>query len=70
MRSFTPMKRVGGRSLSYPEGGGGGAQSFGVVFMWQLEIIAILNGGGGGNKFPLFKGGGGHNKFYPVLIKD
>ena len=24
MRSFTPMKRVGGRSFSYTEGGGGG----------------------------------------------
>ena len=35
---------------------GGGAKSFGVFFMWYLEVLAILKGGAKG--FHFLKGGG------------
>ena len=44
------MKRGGsGKCLSHAEGGG--AKSFEVVFMWYLEVLAILKGEGGAKSF-------------------
>ena len=43
------MKRWGGKSFSRAEGGG--TTIFGVVFKRQLEVLAILNGGGGAKSF-------------------
>ena len=34
---------------------GGGTKSCEVVLTWELEILAIVIGGGGRKKFPLFK---------------
>ena len=48
--------------------GGGGTNSFEVVLTRELEVSAILMGGGGGTKsLHLLKGEGGGEKFYPVL---
>ena len=33
----------------------GGTKRFRVVFTWLLEVLAILMGGGGRKKFPLFQ---------------
>ena len=50
--SFTPTKKgKGGEGFSHAEGvcvwgGGGGTQSFGIVLNWELEVLAILKGGG------------------------
>ena len=55
---FHPSKRGGGEgSLNHAEGGGG-RQSFGAVFQRKLEVLAILNGVGGG--------GGCCKKFQPA----
>ena len=45
----------GGGGGSNAEGRGGGGTSFEVVFTQELEVLAIL------------MGGGGCKKFYPVL---
>ena len=48
--------------------GGGGRESFGVVFPWKHELLAILKGGGGeAQKVSTLLKGGGREKFYPVL---
>ena len=59
-----PLRRKGGgTSLSLAEGGGGGTKTFRVVFTLQLEVLAILKAGGGGEKsFHSLKGGGGARK--------
>ena len=44
--------------------GGGGPQSFGVVFIQKLEVLAILKGEGAKCFHPLK--GGRTPKFYPV----
>ena len=31
--------------LAMLKGGGGGTKTFGVVFTWYLEVLAILKGG-------------------------
>ena len=59
------------------KGGGGsekvlamlkGGTSFWVVFMWYLEVLAILMWGGGDPKsFHSLNGGGGRERFYPAL---
>ena len=63
-----------GQVKFYPyrkEGGGGemlkgwGTKSFEVVLTQELEVLAIVMGGGR-KKFPPSKGGG-RKKFYPVL---
>ena len=46
---FYPYKRGGsGKSFSRAEvgGGGGGTKSFEVVLTWELEVLAIVMGGG------------------------
>ena len=56
----------------------GGTKSFEVVLTWELEVLAILMGGGR-KKFPPFKrgvqkvlpcleGGGGAKSFRPVIF--
>ena len=56
--------------------GGGGPNSFGVVLTWDLEVLAILEGGakcfcplkrgGGQKKFNLvLRGGGGRKRYVP-----
>ena len=64
--SFNPTKREGWTSFSFAEGGGG-VKGFGVVLTQELEVLAILNEGGGGGRFhPLKLGGGGggeHEQF-------
>ena len=67
MKSY-PLQKKGGRRKSFSHAvGGGGTQSFEVVFTWELEVLAILNWGGGALKaFSPLKGGGS-KKFYPVL---
>ena len=61
--AITPMKRGGGQtSFSHAEGVGG-TTSFGIVYTWKLEVLAILKGGGGRKKFPLFKRRGGAKHF-------
>ena len=49
-RSFTPTKK-------------GGRKCFEIVLMWELEVLAILMGGGGRLKFPPLRG---CKQFYPV----
>ena len=44
MKFYPYKKRGGGRSFSHAEGGGG-TNSFGVVIMRKLEVLAILKGG-------------------------
>ena len=50
----------------HAEGGLGNTTRFGVVLPWELEVLAILNGGRI-LTFPLFKvcGGGVREKVYP-----
>ena len=55
--------------------GGGGTNSFEAVLTWEVEVLAILMGGGRRKKFPqgVLKGGGrgAGNKFwtrdFPIL---
>ena len=50
------------------KGGGGVTQSFGVVFTWSSEVLAILKEGGVSQKcFHFIKGGGGARKVLPCL---
>ena len=53
-----PLQK-GGRgttSFSHAEGGGGGdTTSFEVVLTRELEVLAVLIGGGGRERFPPFK---------------
>ena len=44
-------------------GGEVGTTSFGVVLTWELEVLAIVRGGGGRKMFSAFKGGGGTKRF-------
>ena len=45
-----------------------GTQSFEVVLVWELEVLAIVMVGGPKGFHPLKqRGGGAHKKFYPVL---
>ena len=32
----------GGKGFSHAEGGGGRHKSFGVIFTWKLEVLAIF----------------------------
>ena len=52
-----------GKGLSHAEegGGGGGGTSFEVVLTWELEVLAILNGGT--TSFHPLKGGWGAIRF-------
>ena len=43
----------------------GGTQSFEVVLTWELEVLAIVIGGGGAKSSDPLKGR--HKMFYPVL---
>ena len=55
---FYPYKRKGEQIfvLAVLKGGGGsGTKSFEVVLTWELEILAIVIGGGERKKFPPFK---------------
>ena len=56
--SFTPTKEGGAeKRFSRAEGGGGGGwgtTSFEVVLTWELEVLAIVMGGGR-KMFPPFK---------------
>ena len=57
---------------SIPGRGGGDAKSFKAVLTWELEVLAILMGGGGGRiKFyPVSRGGGGkkfRTQFFSIL---
>ena len=56
---FYPYEKKGGGAencLAILKGWGA-TKSFGVVFMWQLEVLAKWKGGGR-TKFPIFKRGG------------
>ena len=44
----------------------GGIQSFEVVLSRELEVLAILMGGGGGGEKSFHSLKGGCEKFYPV----
>ena len=49
--SFTRTKGAGAETrFSRTEGGGGGTESFEVVLSWELEVLAIVIGGGGAHK--------------------
>ena len=50
---FYPYEKGGGGTKNVS--GGEGAQSFEVVFTWELEVLAILKGDR--KNFPLFKRG-------------
>ena len=53
---FCPYKKGwGAENVLSMLKGGGGTKRFGVVFMQQLEVLAILEGGR--TKFPLSKTG-------------
>ena len=53
---FYPYKRKGEQIFfCRAEGGGGVTKSCEVVLTWELEILAIVIGGGGRKKFPPFK---------------
>ena len=42
-----PLRKGGaGKVLAMLKVGGGVTQCFGVVFTWELEVLAILKGGG------------------------
>ena len=56
------MKRGGAEKVLAMLKGGGGTKRFGVVFMQELKVLAILKGGGR-KKCPLFTGGGGGKCF-------
>ena len=45
-----PQVKGGGKSFSHGEGGGGGTKSFEVVLTQELEVLAIVMGGGGAQK--------------------
>ena len=65
---FYPCKEGGGglwKSLSHAERGRG-TTSFEVVLTRELEVLAIVMGGGVRKKCPPFKRGGGH-KVLPCL---
>ena len=63
-----PYKKGEGTiSFSHPEGGEG-TKSVWVVLTQVLEVLTILEGGGGGhNRLSAFKKGGGSKRFNPVL---
>ena len=44
-------------------GWGGGTKHFEVISTWELEVLAILKGGGGTYCHPLKWGGGGATRF-------
>ena len=58
---FYPYKKGRGAEKFLAILKGGCTKGFGVVFTQELEVLAILEGGGG-KKFPLFKGGGGRGR--------
>ena len=52
---FYPYKRGGGSETKFScAKEGGGTTSFEVVLIWELEVLAIVMGGGR-KKFPPFK---------------
>ena len=57
---FYPCNKGGGagKSFSHAEGGGG-TTSFEVILPKELEVLAIVIGGGCAKKCPPFKRGGG-----------
>ena len=55
MRSFTSTKRGGGAKQVLAMLNAGGSTSFGVVFTWELEVLARVKWGH--EKCPLFKKG-------------
>ena len=60
VREVLPLRKGGGaeKTLAMLKGGGGGGTtSFGIVFTHQLEVLAILKGGGT-KRFPLCKTSG------------
>ena len=77
---FTPTKRGGGE-ICFTHAREG-TKRFEVVFTLQLEVLTILEGGGGTKRFHSLKGGGvknvvsclegggggGANKFGPVIF--
>ena len=63
---FYPTKR-GRKMFSRAEGGGGSTKSFEVVLTWELEVLAIVMGGGGAKGYHPLKGGGGAQKVLPCL---
>ena len=52
---FYPYKRKGEQVFFLAVLKGGGTKSCEVVLTWELEILAIVIGGGGLKKFPPFK---------------
>ena len=55
---FCPKKAV--RDWSLIMGRGGPTKSFEVVLTWELEVLAIVMGGGAKSFHPLKGGGGAH----------
>ena len=50
------LQKKGGADFFFSRAeGGGGTKSCEVVLTWELEILAIVIGGGGRKKFPPFK---------------
>ena len=44
--NFYPYKKGGGGKSFICAEGGGGTKSFEVILMWDLEVLAIVMGGG------------------------